>query len=162
MKTRKSFTKINNFLAGLLLTAVLSAGSGLSYTVHFCHGNRSGFVLYPEITHSVAGCGCEKNEPGLKLPARTYAVTINKSDCCKNLHFFQKITTVSLQQFRPEPAPFFKLIPAATSLDLSLYCPVNPIEIPAAEASHPPPLTGKTLVFFLSQLRIPSFSGDCC
>ncbi len=161
MKRKSGLYSLYNSAAVLLLIVVIAATSGFSYTIHFCHGSRTGIAMYPELTNTKAGCGCEKD--GMSVSSTfSYGiqpVSIHKSGCCKNLHFFQKINTVSREQIRADILPLFNLL-AFCGAELIIS---NPERIKDNQSLlHLPPLiSGKTLVFFLNQLRIPSNQGDC-
>jgi hypothetical protein len=154
--------RIREAVASLLLTIMIFASCGFSYNLHYCHGSLAEATFFPGLSHQPKGCGCETGSvPNVSGNEKQFPVHIQKTSCCKNFAYYEKINTVSFNDF----SAISKLI-----RDLSTEAPLLPeaFEFQAAIESssirlvqHPPPVFGKTLVLYLHQIRIPSALIDC-
>jgi hypothetical protein len=142
---------------------VLAGATGLSFKAHYCHNKLSGVAFYTELgLQKPASCGCmaelssSKTNPYLSVP-----VSISKNSCCANVSFFGKLNFETLPSVyshssiaQPEIAIVF------SEMDLLLAANKDFFSISFA-AAPPPPISGRKLVLFLCQQRIPSISYNC-
>ncbi len=147
----------------ILLSVIVMAGAtGLSYKAHYCKGTLSGISMYPGLglTQS-ASCCCDADKPAGKTPTPCDYSELNKNKCCTNITVFSKLNIES-------PATTFTTLKTihpvlVTSMQGETYpsiCNITGIPFSDAELS-PQPLSGRKLVLFLSQQRIPQVSYFC-
>jgi len=147
----------------VLAMIVLVGATGLSYKAHYCHERFWGIAFYTEIgLQKPTSCGCKEDASILKTnPFSSVQVSISKNSCCSNVSFFSKL---NLETTRGDyfPAPIVHPeIPFVDSDKDLLLASIN--ELFAISASEPPPspISGRKLVLFLCQQRIPSIGYYC-
>jgi hypothetical protein len=155
MFPKRLLTYSKNALLIVFAMIVVAGATGLSYKAHFCHDKLSGIAFYTEIglQHS-ATCGCE-GDKGVGHHSATNGTFLNKNSCCSNISYFKKLTLVS-------SANDFSVSTCMQTAVINLFSDNflpeqsgNDILSSFDFRFRPPPLTGRELVLFLSQLRIP-------
>lgn len=136
---------------------VVACATGLSFNAHYCHGSLSGIAFYAEIgIQKPVSCGCNEDLSVSKAKAtQSVPISINKNSCCSNIAFFSKLnfeTLTNTSAFNALIQPVLNSSIVTNSLQL-----VSSAEnISFSDFKfRPPPLAGRVLVLFLSQLRIP-------
>ncbi|NVO19511.1 MAG: hypothetical protein HXX13_07410 [Bacteroidetes bacterium] len=161
MISKRPLNKVKCILVSILAGIIVFASCGFAYHIHYCHGSRASASYYPGLFQNVAGCGCESGSNTMKAASHFHSGTaISKSGCCNNYKFFQKVPTISFSDFFGK-IKFVEVVQSgilASTLDR--IQPVQP-SVPILLSHHPPPKSGKSLVFRFHQIRIPSFPGDC-
>jgi hypothetical protein len=162
MNRKRYISWFQKGVAYTLLGIVMFASCGISYNLHFCHNSLASTTFYPGLTQST-GCGCESSlKPNKLYFSDQNSVIIHKTGCCRNLSFYSKLSATSFNEL----IQGFNVFPCDLTLEIlpgfskSTASPAE--KTPILPIHHPPPLSGKLLVYTLHQLRIPSFSGDCC
>jgi hypothetical protein len=148
---------IRNSLVFLMLAAFLTATSGISFYIHECRSSQTKDVfVFPEIFNQRSACGCDE---AVAKPAADPFISFHEPDCCKTSFVYLKAKIAGLPVFSlTEGKPLLIAVPA-----------VVPGMIPDTEKTpetgevisfyHPPPLSGRELIHFLHQIKIPvSFS----
>jgi hypothetical protein len=153
---------IREIVASFMVCVVMAASFGFSYNLHFCHGSIAETTFYPGFVHPVATCGCEST---LKA-GNTYAgipstPNFHRTECCKNISFFGKITPNSFNDFQQGVKLFSAFVLFENNPEFKSYFPLPALAGSIILSHHPPPLSGKLLVFYLNQLLIPSIPGIC-
>jgi hypothetical protein len=156
MNKLRLFSVLRSGLLIVLTVLLLTGATGLSYKVHFCHGRLSGVAFYTEIgLQKMASCGCKDDQAPL---SGHRSPVLHKNGCCSNLSFFQKLqieNRVNTGDQVVSPVP--ELCPA-----VAVMLPESGIKEDGSffvfSEPPPPPLSGRKLVLFLSQQRIPLIS----
>jgi hypothetical protein len=162
MSLERYIPGINKSVAFALLIIVIFSSCGISYNLHYCHNSLAAATLFPGLNQPV-GCGCESSViPGKSDQSNSFSGSIHKTGCCRNISFYNKIAPNSFNEFFQG----HKVLSSISNLEIipGFYEPsIGPVTKKTFTLiHHPPPLSGKLLVYSLHQLRIPSFSGDCC
>ncbi len=147
----------------VLAVIVMAGATGLSYKAHYCHNKLSGVAFYTELgLQKPASCGCKEDSSIHKTnPFSSVPVSLSKNSCCSNVSFFGKLNfEISATDYSPLPLAQPEISVAFSSIDFQLACKNESIEISFAE-SPPPHISGRKLVLFLCQQRIPSISYNC-
>lgn len=137
---------------------VMAGATGLSFKAHYCNGSLSGIAFYTEIgIQKPVSCGCNEDLYFANAqPTKSVPFSISKNGCCSNISFFKQMNFETLTN-----TPAFKTL--IQSAHNSVIVAVNYSVISSVEdilisdfKFRPPPLAGRMLLLFLSQLRIPS------
>lgn len=161
MKQIRIYSK--NALAIALSVLVLAVATGLSYKAHYCHNHFSGIAFYTELgIQKPASCGCKEDSfIGKAKSLSASLITFKKNGCCSDISFFGKLkveTTVSY---------YSSLLLIQPVIDIIVFDISNEIASqkeslqPSDNEFPPPPLSGRKLVLFLSQQRIPLIIYNC-
>lgn len=151
-RNRSIFSKTLIVSLAILL---LLANVGISVRAHYCHGNLSQIVAYSEfgISNEIL-CNC-KIEIKTSLPSNSGHTQLQKHTCCKNTYTFNKLhvesTVVMSQHFELIKYHAFSIIEFIKEESFEAvkkHIPSPPLI---------PSFSGKKLILFLSQLRIPAF-----
>jgi hypothetical protein len=145
---------IRRFIMSLaLISLVMLASVGLSYSVHFCHGKITGIALYPELVGAGNECSCkEPKSSGQQVPRPGQA--INKLHCCKNISHFHKVNLIIDLHIKNLTSvlsdfPFFTVAGTSTyQVDETIVTGLSPPDTPLSPVA-------RILILFLHQLRIP-------
>lgn len=141
-------------ITALLVSMLYLAGSTcVNFSVHTCSGSqKTDVTLFPEFQKESAGCCCQGFTSQLPAPVKS---TISDPGCCKttfrsfkaNLNSFnvtvKTVANPSLQVISELPV---RNCPTMERQCLAEYLPW---------LDHSPPLSGKSLIYFLHQIRIP-------
>jgi hypothetical protein len=153
---RKVKRKIQAVLSCLLLVIFLAGTTGITLFIHTCSSSHKTEVsAYPEIFRHSTACCCEENSSTATPPSKE--TEINNPECCRNQQLLLKASLIGF------PVTYLQLI-KATFFPIPLVdntlLPVNQEHGSLAEylpwLDHSPPLSGKSLVYFIHQIRIPS------
>jgi hypothetical protein len=148
--------KFQAILSSLILVFFLAGTTGITLFIHTCtSSHKTEISAYPEIFKHTSDCCCA--EEGInKSVASSKDLEIDNPECCKNQHLFLKayITGLPVVQnhlintplFQTHPVDLMNLIVKERHLICDEYLPW---------LDHSPPLSGKTLVYFIHQIRIP-------
>jgi len=147
----------------IVLSMIVMAGvTGFSYKAHYCHGSLAGIAFYTELgVQKAASCGCKDDANTGKAPFAGNTVILKKKACCSDISFFSKLNIES-------PVNAFSSLalvhPALNAVIFSFTCQAatENVNIPFFDSGSPPPLlSGRELVLFLSQQRIPLICYNC-
>jgi len=145
----------------ILVVMIMVGVTGLSFKAHYCHNHLSGIAFYPElgIQKSVT-CGCKEDENnGKTIPATDLPISLNKNSCCENVSFYSKLhiesQIVNLVSLVPTQFANYVLV---ADLNIIAATEENAVFLSDDEFRQPPPISGRKLVLFLSQQRIPLIS----
>ncbi len=150
---------LNKALAILLAVLVMAGALGFSYKAHYCHGKLSGIAFFTELgIQKSATCGCQDDESGMNSQPKTDKPVFHKKSCCSNLSYFNKLNIdFPVKDFTP-----YKLMqPAVSTLFINTFNISGNNEnicLVADTGLKPPPLSGRKLVLYLHQQRIPLIS----
>jgi hypothetical protein len=145
----------------VLAAFFLGASAGISLFVHTCgSSHRTDYRLFPEyFSTGDACCGLTNDTHIGGCSSHSHAIPegISRNSCCEKGHVLLKVSVFNGQtvtKVKPitafvdlvaEPAPSELNRPSLDTKDLTgLY------------HAPPPLMTGKSLVFYLNQIRIPS------
>ena len=148
-------------MVAVLAVILVAGGAGLSFRTHLCHDRISGITFYPELGfQKPATCGCKEDGiTGSNKPWASSRLQLKKNGCCENISIFNKLNIESQANYLLSLVPVqhaqLAFIPGSNFLVSS---EVKTILQLAAESRPPPPLSGRKLVLFLSQQRIPLIS----
>ncbi len=155
----RRYKYIGKLTAIFLVAVFMIAATGFSYSIHYCHGNLTDVVIYPELTHSMPSCGCaikhESNMPD------EYNSGISKSSCCKNLQYFQKIQVLTFEHVKKvHSISVISILPVLLpGISPSLLETETDNHLSSYMECTPP--RGVQRVIMFHQLRIPSPLSDC-
>jgi len=148
--------KVIRALASIVLLAAFFSGTtGISFYIHTCSENHHRTVyIFPELIKPAANCCSEDDiapvNSGRNLPGEVIAVP-----CCKNEHLYLKCIFQSVSHSRPEFTGYHVKELPSSFLRVILYTPVALLHKVFIHTANPPPVSGRLLVFFLHQVRIP-------
>ena len=142
----------------LIIAIFLFANIGISVLRHICHSSNTTEVrVYPEFSHETcSGCCCIENTPTDRLPIDPDSIHFESVPCCQDVVSYLKPELSFLPAEKHISADIF-LISFASPLFLlpeSVRKPV--IGAMLKHRDHAPPVTGKLLVYFLHQIKIPA------
>lgn len=163
MKKIISYRIIRALFISLLSAVILIAATGLSYSVHYCHGSQTEIQLFPELIYSQPTCGCDVNMTGFSMSAEESKTDVlSKTKCCKNLHYFQKIQLLSFELQKKELNVHQALLLSPLKSEYLAFQKFAKIEEPLqiSQQEHVLP-SGKSWILIHHQIRIPSPSSDC-
>jgi hypothetical protein len=156
--------KVVQRIGALLILMVFLFGTiGLSVLRHRCNSSKQNSVtLYAEIFNRSQSSCCD-DEPAVnasscyhKFKGSEMSESIDPAPCCKSTISFFKLEIFS---FRGDNK-IFKIVPFDHSLFPLFFYEIEPYEqpdhVPAHFQFYAPPLFGKTLVYFLHQVKIPA------
>jgi hypothetical protein len=150
-----------NALLIVLTMIVIAGATGLSYKAHYCHNRLSGIAFYTELgLQQSAGCGCSDDKE-INHPSKGNGTFLTSNSCCSNISYFKKLTLVNSANDFSVSAYVQTAVIAIFSDNLLPVKPGNDIFSSFDFRFRPPPLTGRKLVLFLSQLRIPVITYNC-
>jgi hypothetical protein len=159
MKRKRLYLFLKKALTILLAVLVMAGTLGFSYKAHYCHDKLSGIAFFTELgIQKSATCGCKDDESGMNSQTNTDKPVFHKKSCCSNLSYFNKLNI----EFSVKDFTHYKLMQPAVS---ALF--VNTFDIPgnddginsfADTGLKPVPLSGRKLVLYLNQQRIPLIS----
>jgi hypothetical protein len=148
---------IKNIAAICVLLVFVLSTSGITILTHYCSGSHktTQHVFY-EFADKESGCGGMSCSVSHKGATSSLIVSIGKASCCEENSVFYKIAAVD----NPTANQVCVKIPVNNLFIPDLqFLSFSPIEIKALNflQGHciSPPLSGKQLVVFLNQLRIP-------
>jgi hypothetical protein len=160
MKPKRALAYLKNALLIVLSMIVIAGATGLSYQAHYCHNKLSGIAFYTELgIQKSASCGCADDEKDV-IPTGNSTV-LTKNSCCSSIAFFKKLTLVNTAN---DLLPIALIQPAVIAVfsDISLPEYSGNENLSSFDfLFRPPPLSGRKLVLFLSQQRIPLISNNC-
>ena len=137
----------------LLLLIFLAGSTGITFYIHTCGSSHQKEVfLFHEIFHQKVDCSCEENQNG----DQSSVPVINDNDCCRISHLFIKASFLGFPVVEKSPVPYTQWFVSPGFL-LIFTQPVQDSKasfIPFRDPS-PPPIFGRSLVYFLHQIRIP-------
>jgi hypothetical protein len=153
------------YIASLAVIAVfLVSSTGISFTIHHCDTTHKDHLVFfsdnykcetetkAEVEKPQASCCCAKHEAE---NAQKSENKISKSTCCNNTYKYIKFSfqfdkVLSVIKLIASESPYFYTSKIIT---------VNTFDIADNhQLYHPPPpkLAGKTLLFFIQNIKIPS------
>lgn len=152
-ETKSLFSKILIISLAILL---LLANTGISIRAHFCHGNFSQIIAYSEFGVSKEiSCNC-KLDIKVNSKSDTNEEQIHRNQCCKNTYTYNKLLVESNISFSHSLSDI--AIPILKLRELSQLSNTETSEATIFAPPTLPNLSGRKLILFLSQIRIPAFS----
>jgi hypothetical protein len=149
---------IKNIIAMSLLLVFILAGEGITVLTHYCSGSKTTTrQIFPEFIHSNDACTGMSCNVSLKNSRHFSVTSIGKTPCCKENTVFFKVATV----YNPSVKDFMRILPVIHLLvslpfRLALFQSES-IDLKQLQfRCSPPPLSGRLLVVFLRQLRLPA------
>jgi len=139
----------------LLLIVFLTGTTGISFFIHECTSSQTTEVFpFPEILNNTVSCCCNE-EIQQKFPCDDPVSSFSAPECCKNTHIYLKASFTGFPVFHKFNPELVQKIISADLLNFS--CKDQHIEIPVVyhRVDHPPPRSGRILVNFLQQIKIP-------
>jgi hypothetical protein len=143
-------------LSLLVLAVFLTGTTGVSFFVHECTSSREKEVFpFPEIFDNKVDCCCDGENQHEVIDGNQIS-SLNAPECCKNTHIYLKASFNGFPQFfQFTPDLSAKNIPTdfLNSLHEDIYSEIKTTE---PRVDHPPPRSGKILIHFLQQIKIPA------
>ena len=140
----------------LMLAVFLTGTTGVSFYVHECSSsNKREVVAFPELFNNTVSCCCAEEMQGIALSDEPVS-SFSEPECCQNTHVYLKASFTGFPlfyQFNPEvlqksfPAGFLSMQHNEKVLEIISFTP---------RVDHPPPRSGKILIHFLQQVKIPA------
>jgi hypothetical protein len=140
----------------LMLAVFLIGTTGVSFYVHECRSShKKEIVAFPEIINHPVSCCCAGEVTG-SVQNDEPVSSFNEPACCKNTHVYRKASFNGFPvfyQFSTKliqtaiPANFLSLQNSVRGADIISFTP---------RVDHPPPRSGRILVHFLQQIKIPA------
>ena len=147
---------IRSLFTLLILAVFLTGTTGVSFYIHECSSsNTREVVAFPEITNKAISCCCDQEVHG-SIHTEESIPFIEEPPCCTNKRIYLKATftgfPVSYQltgklNHADLPADFLSMLYEDQKQEIA-----RPVTI----VDHPPPLSGKSLIHFLHQIKIPA------
>ena len=154
---------VKNIAVLSLLLVFLLGTTGLSVLQHFCNSSKEHNVtIYPEFFNGSGATCCESESIGCACGTHENSAgtsggnNVDAVPCCKTTISFYRLEVNTLKpDFRVFGAELFQI--SVESCDFSsLRAPADPFRGAAHFQFYSPPLlSGKQLVLYLNQLRIP-------
>jgi hypothetical protein len=140
----------------LVLVIFITWTTGVSFYIHECNSShKKEVVAFPEIFNNNISCCCQDEIHG-SITSYEPVSSFSEPECCRNTHVYLKASFTGFPmfyQFNPE------VLQKVILLDfLSVQHNENVEEIAffAPRVDHPPPRSGKILIHFLHQVKIPA------
>ena len=140
----------------LVILVFLAGTTGVSFYIHECSSSNTKEVfVYPEISNKTASCCCAV-EMHSSVAGSEKAPSFNETGCCKNTHVYLKAAFSGFPvifQFHDElnisglPTDFLSILHDRPENDMADFVLL---------VDHPPPRSGKALIHFLHQIKIPA------
>ena len=147
---------IRNLFTILILIVFLTGTTGVSFYIHECRSSNTREVFaFPEISNKAISCCCDKEVHGSILSEESLPF-IEEPPCCTNTHLYLKAAftgfPVSYQlkdnvKHADLPTYFLNILYDEQKYEMESHVSI---------VDHPPPLSGKSLVHFLHQIKIPA------
>ena len=147
---------IRNLFTILILIVFLTGTTGVSFYIHECRSSNTREVFaFPEISNKAISCCCDK-EVLVSIYSGESLPFIEQPPCCTNTHIYLKAAltgfpvsyqlTDNLKQ-ADLPTYFLNILYDEQKYEMESHVSI---------VDHPPPLSGKSLVYFLHQIKIPA------
>jgi hypothetical protein len=140
----------------LMLAIFLIGTTGVSFYIHECTSSQKKEVFaFPEILNQKVSCCCAEDVHG-NAGSADPDLSYKDPGCCKNIHVYLKASFTGVPlfyQFNPDltqkiiHSDFLTLLHNDTSVEITSF---------TSQVDHPPPRSGRSLVFFLQQIKIPA------
>jgi hypothetical protein len=147
----------------LLATVLLASNTGLIYSSHYCHGRLTDVTLYPGsgISDSkICECTPDANHSA-DIEQHPGKYQLKAQNCCSNISAYSKLdfdaTQVIQQDNRIIKLPIIFRLPEVASITETVET-ISQILV-FSKPVHP--VSGRELVVFLLQLRIPFAKFFC-
>lgn len=140
----------------LMLAAFLFGTTGVSFYIHECSSSHTKEVIpFPEIVNKTVVCCCASEVHG-SISSDEPVSSFNEPECCKNTHVYLKASFTGFPVFYQFNPDLSQKNVTADLLNLVSNNPDSEISTFTIRVDHPPPRSGKLLVHFLQQLKIPA------
>lgn len=151
MKRLRNF--INRLMLTILSLTVFAGAFGLSYQAHYCGGHLSGIAFYTELgIQDPVSCACIEHS---REEHTGYTDNLNKKSCCKDESFYSRLVPQYSQNHSLTQFARFSAAEAVNGISYTCLLPADN-KLISDNNFRPPPLSGRHLVLFLSQQRIPN------
>ena len=162
MNTKLIRTYFKNVLLIAFAILFMAGSAGFSYKAHYCHNKLSGIAFYPGLgLQQSISCGCASDSQPFDSQNNIGFPVLKKNSCCSNVSFFSKL---SVESPSPHYSSGFQLQTSSAGLviifsetEVSGNGNIQRID----SGLKPVHLSGRKLVLFLSQQRIPLISYNC-
>jgi hypothetical protein len=139
----------------LMLAVFLIGTTGVSFYVHECSSShKKEVVAFPELTNHTVSCCCAEEVSG-SVQSDEPVSSFNEPACCKNTHIYRKAIFSGFPVFYQFNKEIVQTAIPADFLSLQDNVKVAEIVSFTPRVDHPPPRSGRILVHFLQQLKIP-------
>jgi hypothetical protein len=141
----------------IILVIFLAGSTGITFSLHTClSAGKTDVTVFPGLFEKNEGCCCGSDAPASLASPDPLPASWDAPDCCVlSKVFFKTITFPAPETIKMSPAvvDLFQIGQAFAETS----CPtsretVNTLPLPDPS---PPPLSGKLLVHFLHQVKIP-------
>ena len=139
----------------LMLVLFLTGTTGISFYIHTCsETHKRNIYAFPELVKPVSDC-CTEDAISPMAENCNHPLGVDAA-CCKNEHIYLKAAFVSV----PVTLQDFSILlndcyfPHSTKIIFPVQD--NTFRDELLFSGNSPPISGKTLVFFIHQIRIPS------
>lgn len=148
---------IKSLIASLLAVFLLAGLTGISVHVHYCHGNKTNVVFFPEIFKSGTSCLChyyiaDHNQC-------TDYQKIRHCSCCFDQHYIKRLNVeINNQESQTNIKDnCFHISAEHTYPAIHPYISGEIVQKPAVVPDPP----GYKLYMLFHQFRVSSVQGDC-
>jgi len=149
--------KIQAALSFLMILVLFTGTTGITFFIHTCSGSqKTEITAYPEFFKHASTCCCS-DENASQETGISPTPELKKPSCCRNQNLFLKsyVSTAPSVQSVTGKTILFPLYPEGLLVSFTHYKQPAVTEYLAWQ-DHSPPWTGKSLIFFIHQIRIPS------
>jgi hypothetical protein len=139
-----------------ILAVFLAGTTGFSFYIHECSSSHEREVaLFPELFNKTVSCCCAEEVHG-SIPSDEPVSSFSEPECCKNIHVYLKAAFTGFPlfyQFNPQvlqtsiPPDFLSMQQNEKVTEIVSYIP---------RVDHPPPRSGRVLIHFIQQIKIPA------
>lgn len=147
----------NRILVIIILAALVVGSSGIHIRIHDCSGSKKkDYLAYPEFQSGTKG-GCCAVDPKSKDDHQSTQTRVKKTACCKLNTITLKVNPFEHQYTTQASVLIAPEFPSLLLSDEAL--PADDTNIVACNSPpniEPEKLSGKELVYYINQLRIPS------
>jgi hypothetical protein len=153
LKMKKLFRTVFLFL---MLAVFIIGTTGISFYIHECSSSKNREIIaFPELLNKTVSCGCA-GEVYRSVPSEEPVSSFSEPECCKNIHIYLKASFTGFPQFYHFNPELLQTVVPADLLSLQHNEKLAEISTFTPRVDHPPPRSGKILVHFLQQIKIPA------
>jgi hypothetical protein len=140
----------------LILAVFLTGTTGVSFYMHECSSShKKEITAFPELFNTTVSCCCAEEVHGSNSSDDPVS-SFNEPECCKNTHVYLKASFTGFPVFFEFNPDLYQKNTSTDLLNMSYSDNGSEIESFTPLVDHPPPRSGKILVHFLQQIKIPA------
>jgi hypothetical protein len=140
----------------LMLAVFLCMTTGVSFYIHECRSSHTREILaFQEITNQKTACCCDDAVNGNILSGES-SPGISEPECCINSHIYLKLSFTGFPLFYQFNPDLLQKDMSVGQLNTLSEDEKAEIDISPPRIDHPPPRSGKVLIEFLHQIKIPA------